>query len=69
MDQKSYMQNTKTGQKTKINYEDGQYVMYMWVPAAPEQVESARDTVLAGNRFAILAAAGEQGFTRQEGQI
>ena len=30
--EKSYMQNKESGQKTKIHYEDGQYVMYLFCP-------------------------------------
>lgn len=66
--EKSYMQNKKTGQKSRIHYEDGQYVMYMWVPAAPketeEEVQKVKPNVLKGNRFAILAAEDEV-FSRQ----
>ena len=29
---RSYMQNEGSGQKTKIHYKDGQYVMYLWPP-------------------------------------
>ena len=35
---KSYMQNKKSGQKTKIEYVGGQYVMYLWVPSSKETV-------------------------------
>ena len=64
---RSYMQNKKTGQKSKIHYEDGQSVLYMWVPAPPQETateEQANPNVLKGNRFAILAAEG-QVFNRQ----
>ncbi len=30
---KSYVQNKETGQKTRIEYEDGQCVMCLWVPS------------------------------------
>ena len=65
---KSYMQNKKTGQKSRIHYENGQYVVYMWAPTAPREVtkeeQKAKPDVLKGNRFAILAA--EEGvFSRQ----
>ena len=34
--EKSYMQNKTTMKKTKIEYEDGQYIMYLWLPARKE---------------------------------
>ncbi len=37
--QHRYMKNKHTGQKTKISDEDGQYIMYMWVPAGPKEAE------------------------------
>jgi hypothetical protein len=60
----SYMKNKASGQRTKIHYEDGQYIMYMWVPCGPNEVEKSTKP-LGENRFAILAAEDEQGFTRQ----
>ncbi len=30
---KSHMQNEETGQKTRIEYEGGQRVMYLWAPS------------------------------------
>ena len=60
----SYMKNKISGQKTKIHYEDGQYIMYMWVPCGPKEPEEAAKP-LSGNRFSILAAEDEEGFTRQ----
>ena len=42
----------------------GQYIMYMWVPCGPNEVEKSTKP-LGENRFAILAAEDEQGFTRQ----
>ena len=65
---KSYMCNKKSGQKTKIHYEDGQYVMYIWVPAKAASGGEEYHHRLKGNRFAILAAdEDEQVFTRQAG--
>ena len=62
---KSYMQNKKSGQKTKIEYEGGQYVMYLWVPSTKETVKES-SKILKGNSFAILATEMEEsGFTRQ----
>jgi hypothetical protein len=60
---KSYMQHKKSGEKTRIEYEDGQYVMYLWVPARREEVTKETEKVLKGNRFAILAAGSEQVFS------
>ncbi len=63
---RSYVQNKESGQKTRIEYEGGQYVMYVWVPSRKEVVEEESPNILKGNRFAILAAdSEEQGFTRQ----
>ena len=64
--ERSYMQNKKTGQKTRIGYEEGQYVMYLWVPAAKGTVKSESDKILKGNRYATLAVDEDQGFRRQE---
>ena len=65
----SYKQNKRTGQKNKIRYENGQYVVYMWVPSGPKEAEKEAEKEAAnrlkGNRFAILAADEEPGFTRQ----
>ena len=60
----SFMKNKVTGQKTKIHYEDGQYILYLWVPCGPKGAEKVTKP-LGENRFAILAADEEQGFTRQ----
>ncbi len=62
--ERSYMKNKPTGQRTNISYEDGQYIMYMWVPAGPKEAEKEITSQLTGNRFAILAVDGEQGFSR-----
>ena len=58
------MKNKISGQKTKIHYEDGQCILYLWVPSGPKGVGKAAKP-LGENRFAILAADEEQGFTRQ----
>jgi len=60
----SYMKNKASGQKTKIHYEDGQYIMYMWVPCGRQEPVKP-DKRLSENRFSILAAEDEAGFTRQ----
>ena len=64
--EKSYTQNKKTGQKTRIGYEEGQCVMYLWVPAAKGAVKSESDKTLKGNRYATLAVDEDKGFRRQE---
>ena len=61
----SYMQNKTTGKKTRIEYESGQYVMYLWVPSTKEVVERESERILKGNRFALLAMeSAASGFTR-----
>jgi hypothetical protein len=66
--ERSYMQNKETGKKTRINYEQGQYVMYVWVPAKEKMIKEESDKVLKGNKFAILATEHEdqeRSFTRR----
>ena len=60
----SYMKNKASGQKTKIHYEDGQRILYTWVPCGRTKPEQA-DRRVSENRFATLAAEDEAGFTRQ----
>ena len=62
---KSHMQHKESGQKTRINYEDGQYVMCLWLPAKEEEVQKETEKALKGNRFAILAADSDQVFSRR----
>ena len=62
---KSYMQNKESRQRAKIHYEDGQYVMYLWIPSRREEAQEETEKVLKGNRFAILAAESEQVFSRR----
>ena len=62
---RSYMQHKENGQKTRINYAEGQYVMYWWLPSKGELVQAETEKVLKGNRFAILAAESEQVFSRR----
>ena len=59
------MQNKETGQRTRINYEEGQYVMYMWLPSKEEEAQEETERVLKGNRFAILATENDQVFSRR----
>ena len=57
--------NKENGQRARINYEEGQYIMYLWLPAKKEEVQEETEKVLKGNRFAILAAESEQVFSRR----
>ena len=63
--EKSYMQHKESGRRTRIEYEDGHYVMYLWKPARMEEVQGETEKVLKGNRFAILATESEQVFSRR----
>ena len=62
---RSYMQNKETGQRTRINYEEGQCVMYMWLPSKEEEAQEETEQVLKGTRFAILATENDQVFSRR----
>ena len=70
---RSYMVNKKTHQKTRIRYEDGQYVFYIWAPGKKKEVPDAERKVLKDNRYSILAADDDsdddedryQGFRRR----
>ena len=63
--EKSYMQNKTTMKKTKIDYKNGQYIMYLQLPARKDEVATESDKVLKGNRFAILNIENEKVFSRQ----
>ncbi len=43
---KSCKQNKETNEKTLINYEQGQYVMYLWVPVKQGEVAKETEKVL-----------------------
>ena len=62
---RSYMQNKESRQKTKIHYEDGQYVVCLSLPSKGEEAQKETEKVLKGNRFAILATESEQVFSRR----
>ena len=62
---RSYALSKENGQRTRINYEEGQYVMHLWLPSKEEEVQEETEKVLKGNRFAILAAESEQVFSRR----
>ena len=63
----SYLENRKNGRRTPIKYENGQYVLYMWVPAMATEAEKTKDKIQnTGNRYAILATDEQvTGFPRQ----
>ncbi len=63
--EKGYMQHKESGMRTRIDYEDGQCVMYVRMPARREEVQEETEKVLKGNRFAIFTAESEQVFSRQ----
>ncbi len=46
---RSYMQNKESGRRTRIEYEDGQYVMYLWMPSRSEEAQEETAKVLKGN--------------------
>jgi hypothetical protein len=60
------LESRKSGKRTPIKYENGQYVLYLWVPAVGTSSEKIEKTQREGSRYAILAAEQEQaGFPRQ----
>ncbi len=61
----SYTQYKATGGKTRSNYEDGQCVMYLRLPAKEEAAREETKKVLKGNRFTILATESEEVFARR----
>ncbi len=62
---KSYTQNKESGHKTRINYEEGQYVMHSRLPVKEKEAQEETEKVLMGNRFAIVAAESEYLFRRR----
>ncbi len=62
---RSHMQNNETGKKTRIGYEDGQYIMHLWLPAKEEEAKGEVEKMLKCNRCAILATESEEVFTRR----
>ncbi len=56
---KSYAQNKETDNKTRINDEQGQYVMCIWAPVKEGEAAKETEKVLKGNRLAILATESE----------
>ena len=61
----SFMENKMTKKRTKVHYEDGQYVLYLWAPVSAKEVEKTKSrTEAASNGYAIPATDEEPGFTR-----
>ncbi len=56
---RSYVQNKEMGRKSRMQYENGQYVVYLWVPLDHKTKEEEENKVLKGTRFAILATEKE----------
>ncbi len=52
-------------QRTRINYEEGQPATSLRSPSKVEEAQEETETVLKGNRFAILATEGKQVFSRR----
>ena len=55
----SYTQNKETSKDTRINREQGQYVMCFWAPVKEGKVVKEREKALKCNRFSILATESE----------
>lgn len=63
---RSCISNKSIGEKTRIHFQGRQYIVYMWGSAKPQQepIEKMKNQ-LRGNRVAILARSGGEGFSRQ----
>ncbi len=59
------MQNEETNEKTRINYKQGQHVMYVWAPLQDGEVVKETEKVSKGSRLSSLATESddEQDFT------
>ncbi len=57
---RSYTQNEETGQKTRIEYEEGQRTMYLRAPSNRRSKGEEENETMKGNKFAILAAEKEE---------
>ncbi len=42
---RSYTQNKENGQKTRVNYEDGQYVARLWLPSKEGEAQEETEKV------------------------
>ncbi len=65
--ERSSVQNKETNEKTRITYEQGQCVMYVWVLVKEVEVAKETEKGLKSNRFSILATVCEdqKDFTRR----
>ncbi len=62
---RSYIHDKVAGQRTWINHEDGQYIMYTGGLPKESEVAGESEKVLKGNTFAILATqSDEETFNR-----
>ncbi len=65
---RSHTQNKENGQKTRIKYEEGQYVKHLWLPSKEGELQEETEKVWKvwkGNRFEILATESEQALSRR----
>ena len=63
----SYMVNKESKHKTRIGYENGQYVFHIWVPSDEKEADKDEKTILKGNRYSVLACDEEEEyFMRQD---
>ncbi len=42
---RSYAQNIATGQKMRVSYEDGQYIVYGWVPTKESESREESENI------------------------
>ncbi len=63
--ERSYEQNKSAGRETRANYEEGQRVVYLWVPSKEEEVREESEKVPEGNRFAVLATESGEVSTQR----
>jgi hypothetical protein len=67
---RSFMENRQSGKRTKIHYENGQFILYLWVPAGratKREKEEVNKDIVHKNRFAILAAEDQEPCRAQPG--
>jgi hypothetical protein len=58
-------QNKAAGQKTRTSYEGGQCVMHMRAPLKESEAREESNSILKGDRFAILATETDDVFSRR----
>ncbi len=61
----SYVQEKENGRKTRINYEGGQYVTYLWLPSKEEEAQEEAERASKSDCFAMSAAESEQVCSRR----